>query len=53
MFVKYLFHFYFVAFYLAVANGLIVKVKVIVELNSAQATIYNVDCADVLWSKAC
>lgn len=52
-FVKYLFHFYFVTLYFAVANGLIVGMKVIAKLGNADTILYDVDGADVLWCKAC
>lgn len=52
-FVKYLFHFYFITLYFALANGLIVGMKMIAKLRNADTIFYNVDCADVLWSKAC
>jgi|TARA_Y100000289_G_C3832735_1_gene104456 hypothetical protein len=52
-FVKYLLHFYFVALYFALANGLIVGMKVIAKLCNADTILYDVDYADVLWCKAC
>jgi hypothetical protein len=45
--------FYFVALYFAAANGLIVEVKVVIELNHTQTIVYHVDCSDVFGGKAC
>jgi len=44
---------YFVSLYFALANGLIVEVKVVIELNHAQTIVYHVDCSDVFGGKAC
>jgi hypothetical protein len=52
-FVKFLFQFYFVTLYFAVANGRIVEVKVVIEFNHAQTIVYHVDCSDVFGGKAC
>ena len=52
-FVKFLFHFYFITLYFAVANGHIVEVKVVIELDHAQTIVYHVDCADIFGGKAC
>jgi len=46
-------NFYLVALNFAVANGLIVEVEVVIELNHAQTIVYHVDCSDVFGSKAC
>jgi len=45
-------NFYFVTLYFTLANGLIVKVKVVIELNHAQTIVYHVDCPDVFGGKA-
>jgi len=48
-----LMNFYFVALYFPLANGLIVEVKVVIELNRTQTIVYHVDCSDVFGGKAC
>ena len=48
-----LMNFYFITLYFAVANGHIVEVKVVIELNHAQTIVYHVDCSDVFGGKAC
>ena len=46
-------NFYFVALYFPLTNGLIVEVKVVIELNRTQTIVYHVDCSDVFGGKAC